>query len=142
MNLQRVLARELAFHDGPLRPFDRDQRKSSFAEQRTRDRRFAMDEFGAALRRIAELDSRKRVDAAATSVSRFKHGHFLARAPEFAGDHQTRGTCADDDNMVRVRSSHVAVTGSLRLLRPRSGSGSAGASLHPPTPGCSPAPSP
>jgi hypothetical protein len=56
----------------------------------------APEEFGTALRRVAELGSRKRIDAAAAPVSRFKFGHFLARAPEFAGGHQTRRTCADD----------------------------------------------
>src|SRR5450755_1154098 len=104
MSLQRVFSQELAFHDGPLHPFDRQQRKSSFAEQRTRDRRFAMDEFRAPFRRVAELGSRKRIDAAAASVSRFKYGHFLARAPELAGGHQTRRTCADDNDVARILS--------------------------------------
>src|ERR1700744_2387673 len=101
-----------------------------------------MDEFGAAFRRVAELGSRKRIDAAAASVSRFKYGHFLARTPESAGGHQTRRTCADDNDGVGIRSSHVAVIGPLRQPHPRSGSDSAEVSLRLPKRDCSPAPSP
>jgi hypothetical protein len=74
-------------------------------------------------------------------VARLHYGHSLARASEFAGGHQARGACADDDDVVRARSGHMVIE-PLRLLRPRSGSGNAAASRHPPTPGCSPASSP
>jgi hypothetical protein len=55
-----------------------------------------MDEFGTAFRRVSELRNRNRMDAAAASIARFEYRDPLARPPELAGGHQTRGSGADD----------------------------------------------
>src|SRR6202522_300317 len=97
-----------------------------------------MNEFGAPFRGVAELGRQKRIDAPPASVARLQDGNSLARAAEFAGGHQPCGACADDDDVVRTRSGHPNVIEPLRLMRQRFEFGSAGASLHPLAPGCSP----
>src|SRR5258705_13251860 len=59
MRVLRSLAREPSVFDGPLRSFDCQQRKLRLAQQAVGDRSLAMDEFGAALRRVSGLCSRK-----------------------------------------------------------------------------------
>jgi hypothetical protein len=67
-----------------------------------------MDEFGSALRRVSEVGRRKRMYAPAASLSRLQNGHSLARAAEFAGGHQARSACADDDDVVWMHHRPVA----------------------------------
>jgi hypothetical protein len=100
MRILRFLPRELPVLHRPLRTLDRQQRKPRLAQQAVRDRSLAMDEFGSALCRVSEVGGRKRMDAPAASVSRLQYGHSLARAGEFAGGHQPRGACADDDDVI------------------------------------------
>ena len=76
-----------------------------------------MDEFGAAFRRVSKLGSWKRMDAATAPVSHFKYCHLPARTSEFAGGHQACGACADDNDVVRMWSSHAGAlpAGSLGI---------------------------
>src|SRR3979490_913350 len=82
-----------------------------------------MDEFSSALRWVSELGSGKRMDAPAASVPRLQYGHSLAGAGEFAGGHQARGACADDDDLISMWSGHAGAspTGcrlNIRVLDP------------------------
>jgi hypothetical protein len=45
------------------------------------------------------------MDAPAAAVSRFQDRHLPARASEFAGGHQARGTRTDDDDTVQMWSA-------------------------------------
>ena len=54
---------------------------------------------------------------------RLRYGHSFARAGEFAGGHQARGACADDDDVIWMRSGHAGAspTGcrlNIRVLDP------------------------
>ena len=108
MSILRFSVRELSVFDGPLHACDRQQRKPRLAQQAARDGRLAMDEFGAGFRRVAELSSRKRMDAPTAPVSRLQYGHSLARAGEFAGGHQACGACADDDDLAWMHHRSAA----------------------------------
>src|SRR5258706_5427895 len=99
----RLLAREPSVFDGPLRTFDRQQRKPRLAQQAVRDGRLAMDEFGPALRRVSELSSWKGMDTPAASVSRFQFGDPLARPPELAGGHQACAPRAGTETVLCMR---------------------------------------
>jgi hypothetical protein len=58
-----------------------------------------MDELSAALRRISKFLSRQWVDASTASISRLEDGHLFAGACKLASGHQTRGACADDQEV-------------------------------------------
>jgi hypothetical protein len=104
--IRRLISRERALNHVQPRSLNRLQRKSRLAQQAARDRRLAVHEFGTALRRISELRSRKRMDAATASASRFQYRHPLARPPELAGCHQPCGSGSDDDDVFCPRSPH------------------------------------
>src|ERR1700682_3440229 len=100
MRILRFLPRELPVLHRPLLTLDRQQREPRLAQQAVRAGSLARDEFSSALRRISEVGRLKRMDAPAASVARLQYGHSLARAGEFAGGHQPRGACADDDDVI------------------------------------------
>src|SRR4029077_11969754 len=83
------------------------QRKSSLSQPAARDCCLAMHEFSATFRRVTEVLSRKRIDAATTSVSRLQNSHPLAGAPKLAGRHQACGSGANDDDVFCLWSSHA-----------------------------------
>jgi hypothetical protein len=70
-----------------------------FLHQSARQRRGAVDKFGAAFGRVAKFLGGQRIDASAASISRLENRHSFAGAHEFAGGHQARSTSSNDDNM-------------------------------------------
>ena len=96
------LTRQRRAVEAPLRAVDGLQRQSGLADQGTRDRRFAMDEFGAALGGIAELRHGQLVDAATASRAGFEDGHTPSGARQLARRHQPGRTRTHDDDMFRL----------------------------------------
>src|SRR5260370_323913 len=78
MSKLRLVRRECAVAGTPSSTLDRHQRKSRLPHQGTRHSRRAMDELGAALRRISKFLSRQWVDASTASISRLEDGHLFA----------------------------------------------------------------
>ncbi len=62
-----------------------------------------MDEFGTAFRRIAEIRTRQRQDAAAAAFTGFEDRHRAAGARQRARRHQARGSRADNHDVTRLR---------------------------------------
>src|ERR1700740_2640112 len=99
MRKLRLVRRECAVAGTPSSTLDRHQRKSRLPHHGTRHRRRAMAELSAALRRISKFLSRQWVDASTASISRLEDGHLFAGACKLASGHQTRGACADDQEV-------------------------------------------
>src|SRR5579883_102448 len=72
-----------------------------------RQRRLAMNIFGAALGAVSEFGRRQRIDAAAASIARFQDGHPLAGACKLAASHKSRRSGAYDNDMLCLRPCHV-----------------------------------
>src|SRR6516165_6284444 len=99
MSKPRLVRRECAVTGTPSSTLDRHQRKSRLPHQGTRHWRRAMDELGAALRRISKFLSWQWVDASTASISRLEDGHLFAGACKLASGHQARGARADDQEV-------------------------------------------
>jgi hypothetical protein len=82
----------------PLRAFDGLQRQPRLAEQCARDRRFAMDELGAAIGGIAELRGRQR-SRASRIVTRFPARASSRAAIRPAAPAPTMTICFDVSDM-------------------------------------------
>src|SRR5438477_10801233 len=96
MSKLRLPRRECAVAGTPWSTLDRQKRKSRLPHQSTGHRRRAMDELGAALRRVSKFLSREWIDASTASIARFENGHLFAGGCKLPSGYEARGARAEN----------------------------------------------